>query len=151
VIYFIEAVGAGLLKIGFTDRDPLERLRELQTGCPHTLRLLGTCPGTQADERQFHELWATTRTTGEWFRIDDRLRWFLGWLEYGEKVVTPFTDPICAQLMRLEDRVTSVDDHYFARLEQLSLQVDELRRQVEAADRRHSLPPRPPTFADCRM
>lgn len=88
MIYFIEAVGANLLKIGFTDRDPEERLKELQTGCPHRLRVVGVWDEPASCEKYHHEQWQHLRETGEWFRIDERLRGYMWWLEFCK----PYTD-----------------------------------------------------------
>lgn len=40
MIYFAQADGTELVKIGYTGGDPHKRLSELQTGCPHRLILL---------------------------------------------------------------------------------------------------------------
>jgi hypothetical protein len=69
MIYFIEAVGVGHIKIGFTDGDDaLVRLATLQTGSPVPLRLLGTIPGTMEDETNLHRQFAAANVTGEWFK-----------------------------------------------------------------------------------
>lgn len=122
MIYFIEATGAGLLKIGFTDRDPEQRLKELQTGCPHALRLLATQPGNQEIERAWHQEYGHLRTTGEWFRIDDRLRGLLWWLEHGAREVGD-----------LRESVASSRQHYHARIVALERRQEaDWRRMVEA-------------------
>lgn len=66
-VYFIEAVGLDLIKIGYTS-DLTERLRKLAPGCPAPLRLLGTVPGGLEIERHYHERLAAYRSRGEWFR-----------------------------------------------------------------------------------
>lgn len=70
MIYFIEAVGANRVKIGFTEGEPEARLKALQTGCPHPLRLLVAFPGAQSVEKQLHEQFANLRTQGEWFDLN---------------------------------------------------------------------------------
>lgn len=79
MIYFIEAVGAGLVKIGFTERDVEQRLKELQTGCPHKLRTLATMEGNATEEAELHLVLAHLRANGEWFRLEGELR-LLVWL-----------------------------------------------------------------------
>lgn len=69
MVYFIEAVGAGLVKIGFTDGDPAERLRQLQTGSAHPLRLRATIRGDMETEKATHRRFAHLRTGGEWFTL----------------------------------------------------------------------------------
>lgn len=65
-VYFIEAVGAEAIKIGFS-RNPAKRLRSMASGSPFPLRLLAVFPATQSAELVLHdELWAY-RTHGEWF------------------------------------------------------------------------------------
>lgn len=71
-VYFIEAVGLDLVKIGYAADVP-ERLRKLAPGCPAPLRLLGTVPGGLQIERHYHERLAGHRTRGEWFRKCDAL------------------------------------------------------------------------------
>jgi hypothetical protein len=66
LVYFIEAVGAGRIKIGHA-RDPQARLRELQTGSAYTLRLMAMVPGGMALERALHRRFADLRLAGEWF------------------------------------------------------------------------------------
>lgn len=83
MIYLIEAIGAGLVKIGFTDRPVEDRLRELQTASPHRLKLVASFAGTINQESQLHEAFDHLRAVGEWFRIDDELRslmWMAKWM-----------------------------------------------------------------------
>lgn len=69
MIYFVEAVGVGHIKIGFTDGDDAERrLDTLQTGSPVPIRLLGTVPGGMEEEKDLHRLFASARVHGEWFK-----------------------------------------------------------------------------------
>lgn len=72
-VYFAHAVGTELVKIGFTGGDPAERLRGLQTGCPHRLELIAVIPGGESDEGRWHEDYAADRVNGEWFRLTPRL------------------------------------------------------------------------------
>lgn len=77
MVYFIEAVGVSLVKIGFTDGDPETRLKQLQTGCPHPLRLKGAVRGDARRERAFHDQFAHLRESGEWFRLTVELEVFI--------------------------------------------------------------------------
>lgn len=69
MIYFVEAVGVGNIKIGFTGADDVQfRIDQLQTGCPVPLRLLNAVPGTEQDEKDLHRRFAANRVHGEWFK-----------------------------------------------------------------------------------
>lgn len=116
MIYFIEAMGAGLVKIGFTERAVVDRLKELQTGCPHRLRVLATVAGSQSDEGDFHRQFAHLRAEGEWFRLDDELR-----------VLTLLAKWVIPRINRIDARLGSIDAG-----------CDELWRAIVQHDRLHS-------------
>jgi hypothetical protein len=69
VVYFIGAIGCSRIKIGWTSRDPTERLRQLQVASPFPLELLGCHPGTLQDEKDCHSAFAEARVmaNSEWF------------------------------------------------------------------------------------
>jgi len=58
-------------KIGYS-RDPMGRLKSLQTGNSDRLKLVAMWEGTQADERALHERYRNQRLEGEWFCLDTR-------------------------------------------------------------------------------
>lgn len=66
-VYFIEAVGLNLVKIGYA-RNVAERMRKLRPGCPAPLRFLGTLPGGIREERDLHVTLHKAHAHGEWFR-----------------------------------------------------------------------------------
>lgn len=68
-VYFIEAVGAGLVKIG-TSTNVTQRLAQLQSGFPYELKLLRVLPGYLEEERFFHDLFAEYRVRAEWFESE---------------------------------------------------------------------------------
>jgi hypothetical protein len=72
VIYFILA-GHKTVKIGYS-ADPNVRLKDLATGNPFELKLLGTMPGQFATEKELHRIFDRFRLQGEWFRYDGQLR-----------------------------------------------------------------------------
>lgn len=77
-IYFIEMEGTNSIKIGFTaNNDVTARMRQLQTGQPKKLRLLGSLPGDQDAERTLHAVFAGYRSNGEWFDGPPVFRRFL--------------------------------------------------------------------------
>jgi len=67
-LYFIQS-NEGCIKIG-RSIDPSERLKTLQTGNAHKLRLLLVLEGKGYMEFILHEKLRRYRLTGEWFRLD---------------------------------------------------------------------------------
>ena len=66
VVYFVEAVGLHMIKIGWTLRIAT-RLRTLQCASPNELRLVATTPGGHKDEKTLHNIFRLHRVRGEWF------------------------------------------------------------------------------------
>lgn len=66
-VYFIEAVGTDLVKIGYT-LNVDARLRSLLTASAAPLRLLATIKGGPVMEGRYHIILAEHRSHGEWFR-----------------------------------------------------------------------------------
>ncbi len=66
MIYFIKNTVVQAIKIGYSAK-PARRLAGLQTASPHRLVLLGTIPGSEADEQAMHARFAMHRLEGEWF------------------------------------------------------------------------------------
>lgn len=56
----------GPVKIGWA-LDPAARIRTLQTGTPHQLRLINVVPGDRRAEAAIHAQLADDRVRGEWF------------------------------------------------------------------------------------
>lgn len=62
------------VKIGWTSKTPPEaRLNDYQAGNPRVLVMLGTLPGTKADEGALHRKYQHDNILGEWFRPTDEL------------------------------------------------------------------------------
>jgi hypothetical protein len=76
VVYFLEGVGGHVIKIGFSS-SPLERLKQLQPGCPFRLRLLATMSGGQATEILLHRKFDHLRLHGEWFSATEEILSFI--------------------------------------------------------------------------
>lgn len=55
------------VKVGFTTKDPVSRVRSLQTGCPFPIRLLGYVFGSVNREQELHRVFSEWRLAGEWF------------------------------------------------------------------------------------
>jgi hypothetical protein len=66
-VYMIRAEG-GDMKIG-TAKDPLARMRQMQTGMPQKLRIVRVLEGSRAEEQGLHKRFAEYRLTGEWFKF----------------------------------------------------------------------------------
>jgi len=73
-IYFFQAVGENLFKIGRTSRSPQSRRRGLDTGCPFDLELLGVLQTVDIVEAEHivHEYLKEHRVSPrkEWFRVE---------------------------------------------------------------------------------
>lgn len=67
MIYFALALDGPFVKIGYSC-NPTKRVKDLQTACPHKLKLAGVKPGTQADEKIIHDMFSKDRLHGEWFK-----------------------------------------------------------------------------------
>lgn len=75
-VYFVEALGAGRVKIGWTAAGTArERVKSLQTASPFELGILLEIPGTLADEQSLHARFERLRVapTTEWFHANDAL------------------------------------------------------------------------------
>lgn len=68
-VYLLRAGDTNYYKIGFTTKDPHERLASLQTGNPLPLTLVAHWYGTVADERRLHGILEPYRKEGEWFEL----------------------------------------------------------------------------------
>jgi hypothetical protein len=70
MIYFIEAVGGDRVKIGFTVHNSVQqRIRTLQTGSSHPLRLIHSVNGGRREEKFLHRKYKSHRVVGEWFHL----------------------------------------------------------------------------------
>src|SRR3990167_9986203 len=76
MIYAIEAVGLGMVKLGKAKR-PAEMLDVLKTGCPVPLKLIAAVPWHDSNERLIHECFAGERRCGEWFEASYRVTEFV--------------------------------------------------------------------------
>jgi hypothetical protein len=68
-LYIMQMGGTGAFKIGRSG-DPENRRKQLQTGCPHSIRLLLVIPDMGHREREVHRRMARHKTrsySGEWF------------------------------------------------------------------------------------
>lgn len=101
MIYFIRENHAGAIKIGYTEKAPEQRLRELQTGSPNKLYLIATMPGEKKDEAILHLLFAKYRLNSEWFSQNNELELFINThakYEYSEFLIRMQLNKIKPQL-----------------------------------------------------
>ncbi len=67
MIYFAQDSQTYHIKIGWTDGDVEKRVASLQTGNPHSIKLLLAVPATREMEPALHRIFSKTRACGEWF------------------------------------------------------------------------------------
>lgn len=65
------------IKIGYTGKDPFQRVRELQTGNPNALQLVGWIEEGRGFESWLHGIFRDDRMQGEWFKASHRLYGFI--------------------------------------------------------------------------
>lgn len=67
-LYVIQMAVTGDVKVG-RSKHPEKRLRELQTGSPHRLRMILHVRGEGHREREVHRRMEGRGTRGEWFEV----------------------------------------------------------------------------------
>ena len=80
-VYFIADEHPHFIKIGYSSKNPIDRMAALQTGSPLKLRLLAQIPGDIELERKLHRTFAPLRLHGEWFSYDGKLCDFMCYIE----------------------------------------------------------------------
>tara|TARA_R110000824_G_scaffold111593_6_gene260221 strand:- start:2268 stop:2579 length:312 start_codon:yes stop_codon:yes gene_type:complete len=71
-LYIMQMAVTGDIKVG-RSQDPERRLKQLQTGAPHRLKILLVAPGLGYQERHVHQVLHHCRNRGkrgEWFSED---------------------------------------------------------------------------------
>ena len=79
-IYILDYRKDSPLKMGKTTRPVKKRIKELQTGCPHDLRVVATFRANRYFERQLHKTFARCKYKSggqEWYRRDPALLAFI--------------------------------------------------------------------------
>lgn len=76
MIYFIQAVDGGPVKIGFAV-EPKRRIAEIQRMSPSLLRVLALIDGDRKYEGELHRYFAKLRQYGEWFKAEQELLDFI--------------------------------------------------------------------------
>jgi hypothetical protein len=65
--------GVDAVKIG-KSKKPFARKKELQTGSPHKLELIGQIVGDEELEHTIHRALESQRMSGEWFKFNDETK-----------------------------------------------------------------------------
>ncbi len=85
-VYFIEALGVGLVKIGVTIHRPESRMADLQIGSGHRLKLIHHVPGWDYEEEMaLHRQFKHLLERGEWYRLEPELLDYIHSLQEGGK------------------------------------------------------------------
>lgn len=94
-VYLAKQDGTELYKIGITKKNPVDRLKQLQTGNPTPLRLIEQFE-TRFDyklENALHKYFMTENIQDEWFELsEDMVNDFLNQCEKFEKAFQMFKD-----------------------------------------------------------
>lgn len=72
-VYVIGNLNANICKIGFSI-NPKERIKGVQTGCPHVLQILLLFEADKYTETRLHHKYKKYKRTGEWFNIEGELK-----------------------------------------------------------------------------
>lgn len=72
-VYVIGNLNAKICKIGFSTK-PKERIKSIQTGCPHVLKIILLFEAEKYTETKLHHKYAKYKLSGEWFLIDGLLK-----------------------------------------------------------------------------
>lgn len=72
-VYVIGNLNANICKIGFSI-NPKERIKGIQTGCPHFLQILLLFEADKYTETRLHHKYKKYKRTGEWFNIAGELK-----------------------------------------------------------------------------
>ena len=77
MIYFILAAELNRVKIGYTDRNPELRLKELQTATPSELEIIHVIEGNPSLEIELQKQFFAHRVHNEWFRYHEDIKSFI--------------------------------------------------------------------------
>lgn len=72
-VYLMQQGVDGPYKIGFTQNNPVRRIKQLQTGNPEKIRLVSQFAASVAVEAYLHGKFSDLRLQGEWFKPDSAI------------------------------------------------------------------------------
>lgn len=86
MIYVIHAEGTDFYKVGKSDGNGKLRIATLQTGCPHSLKLMAIADWPDSIEFRIHAFLTRkeTHVRGEWFRASEHLSALISAMECGD-------------------------------------------------------------------
>ena len=76
MIYLVKAEETNLYKIGYTGGKVKNRVKAMQTGCPHKLSIIRECLGGQEREQMLHKAFSENRKQGEYNETEELLESF---------------------------------------------------------------------------
>lgn len=132
-IYYIRNGEKGPVKIGFTASSAHKRMKQLQTGQPEKLIMLGTSPGEMIDEQSIHRELKDYCLNGEWFDakpelmsvikkvIDKQLSWFHFRILRAKSLIKDREE--------LKELFSSLSKEALERLAELDAKYEEFRRE----------------------
>lgn len=97
--------GRDSCKIGYTTKDPKQRLAALQTGNPQQLRLSGYVPGCMELESRAHSHFHQNRLEGEWFSVppSDVVAWlYTQTMDTRDQAAVPVIEAVDALRLAIE-------------------------------------------------
>ena len=110
MIYFIRSYNQHI-KIGYS-KDPVDRVKKLQTGSPIKLHVQASMLGDFKTESGLHEMFNHLRVNGEWFRYTDELKWFIRTVKSNPNVTNIKTLYMESQKLRLMEKANRLGkDH----------------------------------------
>lgn len=75
MIYFMQSLDK--IKIGYTANNVTERKRQLETGNPHGIVVIGTVQGSKIHETDLHNSLKEYKIQGEWFKDCAEIRSYI--------------------------------------------------------------------------
>lgn len=102
MIYFIQAVDGGPIKIGWSNK-PKKRKAVLQRKLGKPLQILCVIEGGRWDEYKLHKQFANFRLYGEWFNPDDSL---LDFIARAKPVEITKKSTVCIKVKAKKERLS---------------------------------------------
>lgn len=114
MVYVIRAEGTDAVKIGLAS-DPIARMKQLQIGTPHRLKIIREIAGDRRDEKSFHRHFKKFRQFGEWFLFHEDMLTYCPNLHRDRAPYTP------ARGKTLEDRYDSLTGYKAALVKRMRM------------------------------